>query len=217
SIKSICEKLGVNRTGLISGYLNDLVQTNFVARDFTWHFKKGEPSLLSKFRLSDNYLRFYLKYIEKNLPLIEQRSFQEKSLNNLNAWTAILGLQFQNLVLHNRVHIRKLLGVSIEDMVIDNPYFQRATATHQGCQIDYIIQTKLNNLFACEIKFSSREIGIGIIEEMEQKLTNLQLPKGFSCWPVLIHVNGVSDKVEDSNYFFKIIDFGELLENQKFY
>ncbi|MEN8236606.1 MAG: ATP-binding protein, partial [Pseudomonadota bacterium] len=32
SIKSICEKLGVNRTGLISGYLNDLVQTNFVAR-----------------------------------------------------------------------------------------------------------------------------------------------------------------------------------------
>lgn len=47
---------------------------------------------------------------------------------------------------------------------------------------------------------------------MEDKLSKLKLPRGFSAWPVLIHVNGVSEKVEDSGYFTKIIDFGELLE-----
>ena len=212
TIKGICEKLGVERTGLISTYLDDLVKASFLSRDYTWHFKTGEPSLLSRFRLSDNYIRFYLKYIERYMPLIEQGEFQEKSLNALSGWNAIMGLQFQNLVLHNRSYIRKLLRISPEDVIIDNPYFQRKTASHAGCQIDYLIQTKFNNLFACEVKFSRHEVGPEIIKEMEDKISKLNLPKSFSCWPVLIHVNGVHEKVEDSGYFSKIIDFSQFLE-----
>jgi uncharacterized protein len=33
----------------------------------------------------------------------------------------------------------------------------------------------------------------------------------MSCRPVLIHVNGVSDEVIDSDYFAHIIDMGGLL------
>jgi len=207
SIKEICARLGVNRTGLISSYLEDLVKANFLARDHTWLLKSAKYSLLSRFRISDNYLRFYLKYIQAYMQLIEQDGFKDKSLNSLPGWSTIMGLQFQNLVLHNRHYIRNSLHLLPEDVVIDNPYFQKSTAVHKGCQIDYMIQTKFNNLFACEIKFSKNEISTNIIQEMQDKLARLILPRGFSCWPVLIHVNGVNEKVEDSGYFTKIIDF----------
>ena len=84
----------------------------------------------------------------------------------------------------------------------------------KGCQIDYLIQTKTSTLYICEIKFKRHEIKIDIIDDMEKKLSHLKILKGFTYLPVLIHVNGVHDKVLDKNYFFKVIDFSSLLENK---
>lgn len=81
----------------------------------------------------------------------------------------------------------------------------------QGCQIDYLIQTKFSNLYVCEIKFSSNPIGIRIIQELQDKIDKLHTPRGYSYRPVLIHVNGVQQDVYDSNYFAKIIDFTEFI------
>jgi len=94
----------------------------------------------------------------------------------------------------------------------DNPFYQRPTKNKAGCQIDYLIQTKFNTLFACEIKFSREPIQGKIIKQMQKKLSQLKIPRNFSCSPVLIHVNGVTDSVIDSNYFTEIIDFKEVLE-----
>jgi len=47
-----------------------------------------------------------------------------------------------------------------------------------------------------------------------EKIKRLKTPKNFSIRPVLIHVNGVTDEVKDSNYFYKIIDFGDFLVNK---
>jgi len=47
---------------------------------------------------------------------------------------------------------------------------------------------------------------------MQNKIERLQVPKRFSCRPVLIHVNGIHESVTDSGYFSDIIDFGKLLE-----
>ena len=49
-----------------------------------------------------------------------------------------------------------------------------------------------------------------MIDQMKLKIEKINLPKGFSVKPVLIHVNGVQRSVVDSNYFTKIIDFGEI-------
>jgi hypothetical protein len=208
--KDICTKLGLKKSGSISDYLKILVAVGFIQRDFSWNFRSSKKSALSHYRLTDNYLRFYLKYIEPNWHKIQQGQF-ESTLNNLPGWTSIIGLQFENLVLNNRLVIQKLLNIKSEDIIADNPYFQTKTARYPGCQIDYLIQTKYNTLFACEIKFSKNEISSTIIQEMQDKLNRLVLPKGFSCFPVLIHVNGVTEKVEDSGYFTKIIDFSQLL------
>lgn len=125
----------------------------------------------------------------------------------------ILGLQFENLVLNNRTSIHNFLGLKPENIVTANPYIQRKTKRHQSCQIDYLIQTKFNTLFICEIKFSKQEIGASAISEVQQKIKTLARPKGFSCFPVLIQVNGVSDRVLENNYFSEILDFSKILTN----
>lgn len=122
-----------------------------------------------------------------------------------------MGLQFENLVLNNREFIWRKLRLHPEDIVTDNPYFQRPQLRMKGCQIDYLIQTRSNVLYACEIKFSKQEIKTEIINEMKKKLSDFHLPRGFSIMPVLIHVNGVNDRVTESEYFSHTIDFTEIL------
>ena len=209
---TICNKLGIQPSGHINECLSDLVIAGFLNRDYTWKIKSGKESNLSIYRLRDNYLRFYLKYIEPNISKIEHGHFVLKNVSALPAWSIIMGLQFENLILNNRTFILEQLRLYPEDIISDNPFFQRKTVRLQGCQIDYLIQTRFNVLFACEIKFSKNEIKADVISSMQEKLRRLEIPRGFSCQPVLIHVNGVSDAVDDRGYFYKIIDFCEALK-----
>ena len=70
-------------------------------------------------------------------------------------------------------------------------------------------------MYVCEIKFSRQSIGKDILGEVEKKINNIFIPKGYSCFPVLIHVNCVNEDVIDSNYFTEIINFGDLLDHDK--
>lgn len=203
--------LHIKQTGKLSEYLNELELAGFIRRDYTWHLINGHDSKLSKYRLSDNYLRFYLKYISKYKTKIERDSFIFKSLTALPEWNTILGLQFENLVLNNKQYIHQILEIKDEDIISENPFFQHKTAKQPGCQIDYMIQAKFGSLYICEIKFSKNIINSKIIKEVQQKIDCIKRPKGVSCRPVLIHVNNVNKDVIDSGYFAKVIDFRQLL------
>ncbi len=212
NLNQICHAIDMEKGGTISEYLEDLVETGYVARDHTWLIKNSRESKLCTFRLKDNYLRFYLKYIEPHRNQIEKNHI--KTLPP--AWLTIMGIQFENLVLNNFHRLYEILGLSdVDEIIYDNPYFQRTTKYHLGCQIDYMIQTKFNTLYVCEIKFSQEKIGKKVIEEVKEKINRLHTPKKFSFRPVLIHVNGVMDSVVESDFFAKIIDFGELLTLKK--
>lgn len=197
--------------GRIPEYLWELEEAGFIKRDYTWNITTGADSKLSKYRLQDNYLRFYLKYIKNNLQKIKRGAFTLKSLTSLPEWNTTMGFQFENLVLNNRKHIHKLLNIRPDEIVNENPFFQKSTQRNPGCQIDYMIQTKFNCLYICEIKFSKNKIDKSVIKEVTTKIDNLKFPLGFSYRPVLIHVNGVTEDVIDSGYFSNIIDMGELL------
>ncbi len=214
--EAIYELLSTEKSGLISEYLNDLEKAGFVRRDYTWDIDTGCRSKLSKYRISDNYIRFYLKYIAPNKDRIENNAFLDRTLTSLPAWESIMGLQFENLVLSNRHTIQNILEIRAEDIIYDNPFFQTKTQRRPGCQIDYLIQTRFNTLYVCEIKFSKHSMGLSIIKEIQQKIEKLKIPKYISCRPVLIHVNGVKDDVIDSRYFADIINFGDLFAEINF-
>ncbi len=207
----LCDILNIQANSIFSDYLSELIQAGFVRRDYTWHIQTGKQSALSHFYLSDNYMRFYIKYILPRKQQILNDEFIEMSASSIPGWSSIMGLQFENLVLNNRASIKKLLNIQPGETIAEGPYFQRHTAKAPGCQIDYMIQTKFKALYVCEIKFSKEKLGKKVVDECQAKIDRLKIPKGFSYRLVLIHVNGVTDSVIESDFFTHIIDFSELL------
>ena len=57
--------------------------------------------LTKKYRIKDNYSRFYLKYIEPVKEMIDSDAFAFSGLSQFPAWDADLGYQFENLVVNN--------------------------------------------------------------------------------------------------------------------
>ena len=140
-------------------------------------------------------------------------NFAERSLSSLPGWGSILSLQIENLVLSNRARIKQLLGILPDEILIDNPYLQRATTAKQGCQIDYLIQTKPSTLYVCEIKYTRSIIRKYVIEEVEEKIRRLKIPRHTSIRPVLVHLGDIHDEVLDADYFTHIINLETLLED----
>ncbi|MEI8295432.1 MAG: hypothetical protein WCG04_02780 [Alphaproteobacteria bacterium] len=200
---------GKEKSGDMSGYLSEMLAAGFVSRDYTWHLDPFKVSKLSRYRLKDNYTRFYYKIILPNKSKVQSGFFVDP-LAGLPEWDSIMGLQFDNLILNNKEMIFQKLGISLEDIVYANPYFQRETNKQQECQIDLLVHTKDKVLHVCELEYSMSPVGPQIINEVKAKIANIALPKSFSCRPALIHVNGVSDEVIQSGYFSTIIDFNDL-------
>jgi uncharacterized protein len=146
--------LGRDTAGRLSEYVRELQLAGFIARDYSWNLRTGEPGKTSRFRLRDNYLRFYLRYILNNLDKIERGTYELRSLGSLPEWGTIMGLQFENLVLNSRRTLHEILAIDPHDIVNENPYCQRRTQRKAGCQIDYLVQTRFGTLYICEARFS---------------------------------------------------------------
>lgn len=204
------KSMSYSQSGTLSHHLKALEICGFVSKHPAWSLKTGKPGKLTLYRLSDNYLRFYIHYIEPNLTKIEQGSLSEVPLSSLPGWEPMLGFQLENLLLKNRSLLYKALGIHAQDVVIDNPYVQKASGRKKGCQIDYLIQMHSNTLFICEVKMRRRELGLEVIETMKTKIASLAVPKGFGISPVLFHLGPVSDALLSSRYFYRIIDVADL-------
>ena len=208
----IIKALKTAKSGRFADYLNDLVVSGFIEQNFAWSLTEGSELKRSQFRICDNYSRFYLKYIYPNRNRIQNGSFEDMSLASLDNWYTMLGLQFETLVLNNRKKILHLLRLKEEDIIYDGPYFQTKTLRQEACQIDYLIQTRTNNVYVIEIKFYKGKVKQQVIKDVTAKIAKLNLPPTMSVRPVLVHVNGVEKSVGESDFFVEIIDFGKMIK-----
>lgn len=204
---NIAKMAGYPSGGPLSDYMEELVLSGFVRRDYSWSLKTGKIINISRYRLQDNYLRFYLKCIAPNLVKISKDLFKNMSMSAMPEWHSIIGLQFENLVLHNRTLILDQLRINPADIINEGPYLQKATKLKQGCQIDYLIQTNYNVLYLCEIKFSQSTIGMEIINDIEKKIAALDIKKTTCVKTVLIHASQVSNALLKRAFFSLLIDF----------
>jgi len=210
SITQLKTETNYSNSGAFSKYMKNLVISGFVDEHYSWSFKSGQKARQVIYRLKDNYLRFYIKYLAPKV-LSPNKNYDDISLENLPGWATIIGLQVENLLLNNRSQLIKLIGVSPSEIIADNPYQQKATKALKGCQIDYLIQTRAKNLYLCEFKFSRKEIEASAIESIKTKIKALKLPRGIGICPILVHISGVNDNVDSANFFYRIIDMHDIL------
>ena len=205
----IRQQIDFAMSGTLSKMMEHLITCGFVQKHPQWSIKTGKLKKQSLYRLADPYIRFYLKNIEPNLAKINHNFYDSYEIAQIPGFDAIISLQVENLLLQNRALLLGSMGISASDCVTDGPYRQTKTLRSKGCQIDYLVQTRTKNLFVCEFKFKRRELGIDIIEEVQEKIERLSTPKGFASVPVLFHLGGVSETVEDKNYFYRVIDISD--------
>ena len=79
----LAESLGAGNNGRFSGLLRDLKEGGFIDGDSGKNPATGGESRVSKYRLRDNYVRFYLKYVLPRKSEIDRGVFRYASLDQL--------------------------------------------------------------------------------------------------------------------------------------
>jgi uncharacterized protein len=209
----LAKKLKIDFNSEVSEHIHMLEISGFLTRDY-YYKADGSQSKLSHLRVNDNYLRFYVKYIEPLKNKIKKAEKKVTSFTDLENFESLMGYQFENLILANRQKIIEKMQIKSNQIHSASPYVQRVTLkTKKACQIDLLIHTKMDLFFICEIK-CKKMIDHSVIKEVEQKMKALQLPKRCSAKPVLIYCGELYPPhlSEIENYFQHIISFDELLE-----
>jgi AAA+ ATPase superfamily predicted ATPase len=211
SVTEISKALRQRRGGTLSSALLDLESAGFVSKDVSFSPDTAKTRTRTiRYRISDNYLRFYLKYVDPETEQIKKGIYQGAPLEALRAWDAIVGLQFENLILSNCNLLIAKIGLGNIPVVNAGPYFQAKTKKLPGCQIDLMLRTK-GSIYVFEIK-CRKEIKFAVIEEVKKKVAALHAAPSLSVRTGLIFQGVLDPEIEKSDYFDHIVPFEELLE-----
>ena len=170
----------------------------------------GKPARETRYRLCDNYIRFYLKFIRPKSAAIRSGMYKFKSLENLAGWSAVLGLQFENLILNNLPSLASRLGIGSSIVTSAAPYYRKGRRKGEGVQIDLLIQTA-KSVCAVEIK-RKRRIDESVERDVAEKLRRLKLPHFVSKRAALVYEGKLAQSVEDGGFFDFIIPAADLLK-----
>ena len=208
SVTEIAAGLNMDKGGRLSEALGQLEEAGLVASDIGRNPQTGVDVRERRYRLKDNYARFYLKYIEPMKSVIDAGSYSFVSVDGLPGWDSIIGLQFENMVVNNCAEIIARLHLG-NTLVESAAPFRRVGGSRGGVQIDMLIQTHHCN-YVVEIK-RQREIGREVAEEVAEKIRRLGTPRGKSVRPVLVYDGCIAPIVETEGFFDALIPFRSLL------
>ena len=209
TLSQISSETGLVNNGHLTKSLSDLETAGFVAMERGLNPETGKRAQSARYRLCDNYARFYLRYIEPNRESIDAGRFAVTTMEQLDGWATILGLQFENLVFNHLSEFLPFLGLERSLVLSAAPYMKAAEDGERGCQIDLLLQTRKSAMIV-EIK-RRKEIGREIIEEVEGKIDRLKVRRGLSVKTALIYEGHLSPVVEADGYFDAIVPFSKVL------
>ena len=131
------------------------------------------------------------------------------SVSALPGWDAIMGLQFENLVLNNVSSLAPMIGLVGRNVESAAPYFRSGRKTGNGVQIDYLVQLP-RCTYVVEIK-RKRTLGRSIEDEVQQKIERLKLPRNRSVKTVLVYEGDLDPTVGEDGFFDYLVSADQLL------
>lgn len=204
SFSDISKTLKMSPGGGLKKYLKNLEMARFI-RAYTPVTR--EKTNIIKYKLFDEYIIFYFKYIKPLQKTVKSRPNSTVfTLQVKPKWQPWLGIAFENFCMKYNYIISKIL--EIDSSVIDvGPYFQKED---QGFQIDLLFKRADKTWTMCECKYQEKPVGPEVIIEVERKAKLFKLDQGYSLEKVLIAPNGANKVLKDSDYFSKIITLEDL-------
>ena len=200
----------MERGGSLSRNLAELHEAGFVSKDDNINPATGRKAKEARYRVCDNYARFYLKYIEPHEGEIRGGRYGFGSLAELRGWETDKGLQFENLVVNHAMalipHLH-LEGVTIRSAA---PFVLKGRRDgRKGLQIDLLVQTS-RVAYIVEVKRRIR-IGCEIEREIAEKVAAFPKRRGVSIRTALVYEGELDDSVARSGAFDILVPFARLL------
>ena len=212
SVSEVASAMGVEKCGDITDAIQVLQEAGFVAEECAVNPETGAELRERRFRLRDNYSRFYLKYIERSKGVIDAGTFSFVSLEELEGIDSVMGLAFENLVVNNYRELIPYLHLDGTLVTSAGPYRRARVKSRRGdsgCQVDLLIQTR-RAIYFVEVK-RKHEIGREIIDEVDRKVRSVRRPEGVSARTALVYAGHLSPVAAADGYFDAIIPFSRLL------
>ena len=202
--QEIADEVGLSYNGHVIDTLGELEVSGFVAKDCGFNPVTGKMSKICRYRISDNYTRFYLKYIEPKRTMIDRDAYRFASLEELPGWNAMMGLQFECLILNNLALVMRHAG--IERTLLDSaaPFLCKGSKRGGGFQVDLLMKAS-RSLYVVEIKRKSW-IGEEIMDEVQAKIGKMSAARRFSVFPILVYEGELSRRVPADGFFKDIFD-----------
>lgn len=183
--------------------MKELALGGFITDDMGKNPATGKDIRIGTYRLKDNYTRFYLKYIAPHKQEIALGTYKYIALEHLPNWHAIMGLQFENLIVNNAMDVVPHLGLGAAIVESAAPF------RNKHCQIDLLVQTA-RSAYVVEVK-RKQKIDSTVEEEVEHKVKALKTRRGVSVRTVLVYDGILEPRVEGAGFFDAIVRAGKLL------
>mgnify|MGYP003314331235 CR=1 FL=1 len=210
SVSEIAAAINRTRGGFLSENLEELEKAGFVARDEGLNPSTGKAAQEVRYRIKDNYTRFYLRYVEPHAEAIEKGLYRPVPLSELPEWDSIMGLQFESMIVGRIADFFEYLDLDRARVESVAPYRRQTSADDgHGVQIDLLIQTP-RSVYVVEIK-RKKQIGLEIIDEVEEKVHRLHVRSGISVRTALVYQGRLDPRVREEGYFSAIVSAEKLL------
>ena len=208
TMSEIAGRIRAGVGGNVSSALEQLIEAGMVARDAGKNPETGAEIRERRYRLRDNYARFFLKCIRPASETIDDGSFSFTRLSRIEEWETVKGFAFENLIVN---HYAELLPyLHLEDSLIYSaaPYRKRG-AKGCGYQIDLLLQTKRSQ---CVVEIKRRaKIKKSIIDEVAAKIAKMKKSSDVSIRAALVYDGELAETVSADGYFDAIVPFKRLL------
>ncbi len=168
----------------------------------------GDEIRERRYRLSDNYVRFYLKCIQPAAKTIDAGTFRYSRLARFEEWNAVKGFAFENLIVNHYGELLPYLHLGESHVYSAAPY-RKNGSKGKGLQIDLLIQTRRSQ---CVVEIKRKNtIGRGIVDEVAEKIRRLKHAPDSSVRAALVYEGELAETVPADGYFDAIIPFRRLL------
>jgi AAA+ ATPase superfamily predicted ATPase len=205
----IIEHLKIKDGGGAKSYLTNLEITGFI-NSISNPFKTAREK---KYFISDEFLRFYHKYIKKYKEVLtqgySQKVFQNQIIPNWSPW---LGLAFEFFCVKNSALLARIMGFE-DDVISAGPFYLRGTSDLNGFQVD-LIYNRGDIITVCEIKFTDKPIGTEIIDPFINKVNKLRphIANYNTLEYALIAPSGITTALKKKNFFHHVVILEDLFQ-----
>ncbi len=210
SREELAHALAIENSGALQHYLTTLLNLRLIKRSIP--IDKDEESKMQRYKICDEYTRFYFTFIKPHKERIVLNEDDEWLFDQFIApvWPSYCGYAFELFCEKNIRAIISCLGIK-NVFKRYGPYWRAPTKMTKGVQIDLVIERTDNVTHLIECKWSSGLIGKSIIDELERKKRLYPNPHNHTLRLGLIVASEVTEQVKKSKILDDIIMVKDIL------